>query len=171
MSSMAAKKLSAVLFKSAHHGRCHKANSLSYNRAMTIQFLSGHRAVLSFFLLAVVSLQAIAQQQNRNEAELYSPRLLAEMKQLRDAALTSDYAYAQLSHLCNNIGPRLSGSPQAQQAAQYVADQMRRLGLDVKLEKVTVPHWVRGVETGELVKFVGQAPGTTQKIVLTALGG
>jgi Zn-dependent M28 family amino/carboxypeptidase len=48
---------------------------------------------------------------------------------------------------------------------------MRRLGLDVKLEKVMVPHWVRGVETGELVQFTGQAPGTTQKIVLTALGG
>src|SRR4030095_8491120 len=31
--------------------------------------------------------------------------------------------------------------------------------------------WVRGIETGELVRFNGQAPGTTQKIVLTALGG
>jgi hypothetical protein len=93
------------------------------------------------------------------------------MKQLRDAALTSSYAYTQLAHLCNNIGPRLSGSLQAQQAVQYVADEMRRLGLDVKLEKVMVPHWVRGVETGELVKFVGQAPETTQKIVLTTLGG
>jgi Zn-dependent M28 family amino/carboxypeptidase len=48
---------------------------------------------------------------------------------------------------------------------------MKRLGLDVQLEKVMVPHWVRGVETGELVQFAGQAPGTTQKIVLTALGG
>jgi carboxypeptidase Q len=138
---------------------------------MRIQLLSSHRAVLSGFLLAVVSLQAIAQHQNRNASDLYSPRLITEMKQLRDAALTSDYAYAQLAHLCNNIGPRLSGSPQAQHAAQYVADQMRRLGLDVKLEKVMVPHWVRGAETGELVKFGGQAPGTTQKVVLTALGG
>lgn len=83
----------------------------------------------------------------------------------------SDYAYAQLAHLCNNIGPRLSGSAQAQQAVQYVAAEMRRLGLDVRLEKVMVPHWVRGIETGELVHFSGQAPGTTQRVVLTALGG
>jgi hypothetical protein len=48
---------------------------------------------------------------------------------------------------------------------------MRRLGLDVRLEKVMVPHWVRGEETGALVEYPGQAPGTTQKIVLTALGG
>jgi len=93
------------------------------------------------------------------------------MKQLHNAALSSDYAYVQLAHLCNNIGPRLSGSPQAQQAVQYVAAEMRRLGLDVRLEKVMVPHWVRGAETAELVQFAGQAPETTQKIVLTALGG
>ena len=103
--------------------------------------------------------------------DLYSPQLLSELKQLREAALASDYAYVQLAHLCNNIGPRLSGSPQAQHAAQYVAGEMRRLGLTVELEKVMVPHWVRGIETGELVQFAGQAPGTTQKVVLTALGG
>jgi Zn-dependent M28 family amino/carboxypeptidase len=34
-----------------------------------------------------------------------------------------------------------------------------------------VPHWVRGVEKGEIVEFPGMAAGTTQKIVLTALGG
>src|SRR5256885_4920471 len=33
-----------------------------------------------------------------------------------------------------------------------------------------VPHWVRGVETAELTQFPGQAAGTTQKIVLSALG-
>jgi Zn-dependent M28 family amino/carboxypeptidase len=116
-----------------------------------------------------VSLEAIAQ--NRNTNDSYSPQLFAEMKQLRDAAMNSDYAYVQLAHLCNNIGPRLSGSAQAQQAVHYIEAEMRRLGLDVHLEKVMVPHWVRGVETGELVKFTGQAPGTTQKVVLTALGG
>src|SRR4029077_18396948 len=42
---------------------------------------------------------------------------------------------------------------------------------DVHLEPVRARHWVRGTETAELVEFPGQAPGTTQKIVLTALGG
>ena len=101
----------------------------------------------------------------------YSPELLTELRRLQQAALKSDYAYARLSHLTNNIGPRLSGSPQAQRAVEYVADEMRRLGLEVRLGKVNVPHWVRGTETGELVEFPGQAPGTKQKLVLTALGG
>ena len=37
--------------------------------------------------------------------------------------------------------------------------------------RLLFPHWVRGAETGELVSWPGQAPGTTQKVVLTALGG
>ena len=102
---------------------------------------------------------------------LYSEKTLGEMTRLQKAALASDYAYRQTQYLSNNIGPRLTGSPQAQRAVEYVADQMRKAGLDVRLQKLTVPHWVRGIETGEIVEFTGMAPGTTQKIVLTALGG
>ena len=96
---------------------------------------------------------------------------LDTMGRLRDAAMKSDYAYDELRHLTNNIGPRLSGSPQAEKAVEYVASEMRALGAEVTLEKASVPHWVRGVETGALTAWPGQAAGTTQKIVLTALGG
>lgn len=102
---------------------------------------------------------------------LYTDKTIAEMKRLQAAALESDYAYKQTAYMCNNIGPRLSGSQQAARAVEYVADEMRRLGLRVELEELKVPHWVRGIETGALVQFPGMASGTTQKIVLTALGG
>ena len=98
-------------------------------------------------------------------------QLSRELSALRDAALTDDYAYRQVAHLTDNIGPRGIGSPQAAAAVRYVADELRKLGLEVKLEEVKVPHWMRGVETAELVEYPGQAPGTSQKIVLTALGG
>jgi len=103
--------------------------------------------------------------------ELYSPQTVSELKKLEHAALTSDYGWRQVAHLANNIGPRLSGSAQAQKAVEYVAVELKALGLEVQLEKVMVPHWVRGDETASLVQFPGQAPGTTQKVVLTALGG
>lgn len=93
------------------------------------------------------------------------------MKAVQAAALKSDYALKRTAYMSNNIGPRLSGSAQAQRAVEYVADEMRKLGLEVRLQKLMVPHWVRGVETGELTQFPGMAPGTTQKVVLTALGG
>lgn len=102
---------------------------------------------------------------------LYSEKTLSELSQVQKAALASDYAYRQTRYLTTNIGPRLTGSAQAQRAVEYVADEMRKAGLEVRLQKLTVPVWVRGVETGEVVEFPGMAPGTTQKIVLTALGG
>ena len=94
----------------------------------------------------------------------WTPEQLATMARLRDAAMQDPYALKQLRHLTDNIGPRLSGSPQAQKAVEYVADEMRALGADVQLEKTSVPHWVRGVEKAELVSWSGMAEGTTQKL-------
>jgi len=123
-------------------------------------------------LLLSSSLLCLAQPQ-ASEADLnkfYTPELLAQLPQVQQAALHSNYALQQLDHLTNNIGPRAAGSPQAQAAVEYVAGELRRLGLQVKLEKVMVPHWVRGLETAELVQYPGQARGTHQRLVLTALG-
>ena len=84
---------------------------------------------------------------------IFSPQTLADLKHIRDAALASDYAYRQTAYLSNNIGPRLSGSAQGRKAEEYVAGELKTLGLDVRLEKVMVPHWVRGEETAALVNF------------------
>jgi Zn-dependent M28 family amino/carboxypeptidase len=101
----------------------------------------------------------------------WTPAQIANMERLRDAALTDPYALTELRHLTDNIGPRLAGSPQAQHALEWVASEMRTLGATVTIEKTTVPHWVRGEETAELTAWPGMTPKTTQKIVLTALGG
>lgn len=117
------------------------------------------------------SIQDRLQQMVNVPSGAWTPEQIATMGKLRDAALDDSYALTELRHLTDNIGPRLAGSPQAQAAVEYVAAEMRSLGAEVQLEKTTVPHWVRGVETGALTSWSGQAPGTTQKIVLTALGG
>src|SRR6202162_3484927 len=97
--------------------------------------------------------------------------LLQQLSAIKAAALNDDYAYRELAHLTENIGARPTGSVQARTAAEYVAGELRKLGLEVRLEPVTVPHWVRGTETAALVEYPAMIPGTTQKIVLTALGG
>src|SRR6266404_3755774 len=101
---------------------------------------------------------------------VFSAQTLADLKRLQQAALNSGYAYRQVAHLANNIGPRLSGSAQAAKAVEYVASELKAIGCEVQLEKVRVPHWVRGEEMATLVQFPGQAENTTQKIVLCALG-
>ncbi|MGA8428835.1 MAG: M20/M25/M40 family metallo-hydrolase [Candidatus Sulfotelmatobacter sp.] len=143
---------------------------------------------LSLFLipLCVIVLvfapAALAQNQNKpappsfmaqqpSAKDSLPPQSLEELSSIKSAALADDYAYRQLAHLTENIGARPTGSAQADAAVDYVAGELRNLGLDVHLEEVKVPHWVRGAETAQLVEYPGMTPGTTQKIVLTALGG
>ena len=76
----------------------------------------------------------------------------------------SQGAYAKLAYLSDRIGARLSGSPGAAAAVTWAAEEFRRDGLKVTTEKVVVPHWVRGEETGSILSPI------TRKLVLTALG-
>ena len=137
--------------------------------------------LLSVLLPAHAQQPAATPQTNARQARIerllgdgtgaWTPEQVATMGRLRDAAIADEYAYTELRHLTDNIGPRLSGSPQAQQAVEWLAGEMRVLGAEVTLEKTMVPHWVRGEETAKLTAWTGMTPGTTQKIVLTALGG
>jgi len=130
-------------------------------------------SVTNLILLTASSATLAVPRQEPHETEpiAYSPQLLAELKQIQQAALGSDYAFRRLAVLTNKIGPRLSGSVQAQNAIDYLASELQRLGLDVRLEKVLVPRWIRGEEKAELVKFPGQISGMAQRIILTTLGG
>jgi len=110
-------------------------------------------------------------QEPESATRAFPPELRNQLVQLRDAALADDYAYKQLEHLSDSIGPRPAGSPQADAAANYVADEMRKLGLEVRLEPVPVRRFLRGTDFAELAEYPGQVPGTKQKIVVTALLG
>ena len=108
---------------------------------------------------------------SQSRATSLPPQLAKQLAAIRDAAMAGDYAYRQESYLTENIGPRPVGSPQATAAVEYVAAQLRELGLDVRLEAVRAPRWMRGLETAELVDYPGHVPATVQKVVVTALGG
>lgn len=143
---------------------------------MSIQIVPTRRPIFLLVLAFGCASRCLAQEPSPSPtpvptASPYSAQTLSELKQLQQAALTSDYAYRQVAHLSNNIGPRLTGSLQAQKAVEYVAAELKAIGLEVQLEKVTVNHWVRGEETAALVQYPGMAENTSQKIVLTALGG
>ena len=81
------------------------------------------------------------------------------------AAVATTSAYDNLEELTDNIGARPSGSANAAAAVKWATDRFRSWGIPVRNEKVMVPHWVRGIESGKLVSH------RDQKIILTALGG
>nr|WP_299486053.1 M20/M25/M40 family metallo-hydrolase [uncultured Allomuricauda sp.] len=115
------------------------------------------RTILLFtFLLASTSLLA----QSDDEKQI---------RAIYDQALTNGKAHDWLNHLSNQIGGRLSGSVQAQQAIDYTKGQLDSLGLDrVWLQPVMVPKWVRG--TPEFAYFETK-PGLTTNVPICALGG
>jgi len=94
----------------------------------------------------------------------------AEMlRSIYTTSLTQGKAYDWLNHLSNQIGGRLSGSVQAQQAVDYTRKELEQLGLDkVWLQPVMVPKWVRG--TAEFA-YIESEPGNTNNVPVCALGG
>ena len=91
------------------------------------------------------------------------------IKKLFDAALTQSSAYDWLNYLSNQIGGRLSGSVQAEEAVQYTYNELKKIpNTSVYLEPVMVPKWVRG--TPEFA-YVETAPGSTFNVPICALGG
>ena len=56
-------------------------------------------------------------------------------------------SYERLRHLCDVIGPRLSGSKNLENAVEWTAETLRGYGLSVRKQPVMVPHWVRGDES------------------------
>ena len=110
--------------------------------------------VLSFF----ISISAFSQ--NTDEAQI---------KSIYDASLTNGKAYDWLNYLSNQIGGRLSGSVQAQQAVDYTKKQLDDLGLDrVWLQPVMVPKWTRGLPE---FAYFETSPGVTTNMPICALGG
>ncbi len=92
-----------------------------------------------------------------------------QLKLIYDTALTEGKAYDWLNHLSNQIGGRLSGSVQAQQAVEYTKKELELLGLDrVWLQPVMVPKWVRGLPE---FAYIESAPGVTNNVPICALGG
>ena len=96
---------------------------------------------------------------------------LASLARIREAGMNDDWAYRRLADLCDKVGPRLSGSRQAEAAVEQISAALRSSGLSVVLQPVRVPHWVRGEEQAEIIEYPGRPAGITQQLHLTTLGG
>ena len=90
------------------------------------------------------------------------------VREVYDFELTRGMAYEWLRDLSNNIGGRLSGSPEAQKAVEWSKAVLDSLGLDtVWLQPVMVPHWVRG----EKENCVALNNGRRIPLTICSLGG
>ena len=91
------------------------------------------------------------------------------LRRIYDYSLTEGDCYENLRELCKDVGPRLSGSPQAAEAVEWGKKTMEKYGFDsVWLQPMMVPHWVRGEkEEGRIIN----SKGKPIDIRVNALGG
>jgi len=121
-----------------------------------------HSLVVLFFLSSIVT----AQPPDSAKLRSYQDILQRMMK----AGMESYAAHHMLTELCTTIGPRLSGSANAEKGVQWAKRKMEELGFDrVWLEPVMVPHWVRGPV--EEASIVASTSGKNIPLTVCALGG
>lgn len=91
----------------------------------------------------------------------------AVIKSIYTEALGTQQGYEWLKYMCEEIGPRPSGSEAANEAARWAKLAMLQAGADTAwLQEVEVPKWYRGDEWSKA--YAGGAPIA---LPTTALGG
>jgi hypothetical protein len=106
----------------------------------------------------------------QNSAYDSTRQYLDVAKEIMERALAEREAYSMLAELTQDIGPRLSGSPQAAAAVEWGRQTMLKYGFDnVHLQEVMVPHWVRGAI--EEAAVINSATVGTVPLAVCALGG
>jgi Zn-dependent M28 family amino/carboxypeptidase len=95
-----------------------------------------------------------------------TPAIQATAVELRDRILAGSKASLWVRDFTDLAGPRLAGSPGDRAAVALAVKMLQAQGFqNVRAEKVMVPVWQRGVETGQVTSPVAQT------LALTALGG
>jgi hypothetical protein len=118
----------------------------------------GAAVFVSSLIPAVVSAQA--------PASGLPEDVKATAARLRQQALAGTGAFDIARSLTVEVGPRPAGSKAYDAAVEWGLRKMKELGFsNVHAERTTVPHWVRGEESGEIL-----AP-YPQPVHLAALGG
>ena len=102
------------------------------------------RLVLSISLLAAPTLGFAQEESLTDSYREAAGRILG-------AAMTDVEGWEKLEHLTTEVGHRLSGSPQLEQAIEWASERMEREELHVRKLPVKVTHWVRGKESARLV--------------------
>jgi carboxypeptidase Q len=112
------------------------------------------KRVLLLFIMVLFSSMMKAQDQEKVISSIF------------DEALTDRTAYNDLEYLCKNTKGRIDGAPVTQKAVAFTREALVKAGADtVWLQKVPVPHWVRGKEKCSVKSTAGK-----EKLAITALG-
>lgn len=121
--------------------------------------------LILLWVLALSTLVSSAQEKREVGIDfLDDQKVIDELYRL---SLTKSKVYNWLGDMCLDIGPRLSGSPQADSAVEFSYRLMDSIGLNPMKQPCMVPHWTRGEE----LAYYTTAGGQKGELNIAALGG
>jgi len=127
------------------------------------------KKLLFLFTLSFLVVSCNTKSEQKTTQNLSSEEKIdsTHIKTLFNSVLKEGKSYEWLRDLTQNIGGRLSGSPEAAKAVVWGEELMNLVGLDsVWLQPVMVPHWVRGEK--EIATYTTQ--GKQKNVPICALG-
>ncbi len=134
------------------------------------------RCLRGLFLPLVLLIVSVEASRSADPNGPVSEAVLLDRKVIEEAKKGSE-ALANLTYLCDEIGPRLTGSANLKRANDWAADRMRAYGLsNVHHEGWSVPEgWERGPAHARLIEpntgvhlsvaAMGWSPGTNGKVL------
>lgn len=132
---------------------------------MHVRFCAVRRP-LAAFSFSVLFLACAGEGRSQTAAAALPEEVKATARTLQKEALAGTRAFDIVRSLTVETGPRPAGSKGYQAAMEWGVRNLKEMGFsNVRLEKTTSPHWVRGAESGEILS------PWPQPVVLAALGG
>jgi hypothetical protein len=121
--------------------------------------------VLSALVLASFSASLMAQTavpaRTDDAKKAYKAAMEDADQKIADEIKSHSDLMKNLEHLTTEIGPRLTGSKQMQQASDWTLKRFHDYGIDAHLETTEIPHaYYRGVDTAEIIAPIEHDTGT-----------
>jgi hypothetical protein len=111
----------------------------------------------------LISLSAFAQTpqpRTTEQKDSYRKAMETADQQIADEVKAHSELMKNLEYLTTQIGPRLTGSPQMQQASDWTLKRFQDYGVEAHLETATIDHaWTRGAETAAITSPIQRAIG------------
>lgn len=95
-----------------------------------------------------------------DQQQSYRKAMETADQQIADEVKAHSALLKNLEFLTTQIGPRLTGSTQMQQASDWTLKQFQAYSIDAHLETATIDHsWTRGVETAAITSPIQKTVG------------
>jgi carboxypeptidase Q len=105
-------------------------------------------ALIAYSHVALIHSSPVTAARQQSGLQEWIQQAAPNVQMIIESGKRGNNSYQKLQELCDDIGHRLSGSPQLEKAIAWAAETMRRDGHEnVVIDPVVVRKWVRGEES------------------------